>query len=495
MPTIPSSTAPAHPQTTKHAQYLGPTAPQLPYRFFHRFLAPLLSFLLIALPAAAAPLRLADEPVRLDTAGVFVRVPEGAALESRTLGAQQVTTVRLPQGLGTIVLQARPLPENEPAPAADEFTRRLAAQLLALPDPGDFNPDRDRPSTAAGAFLGPGPRLSSPAGPVRPLYLRLRGRAEDAIIERGIAAFIPAPDRVVLIDLLSSPDRAADARQTFEAVLSSVLARNPEAAERTSEIERRQGAALLASITPERFAEVIRSADPYFERLYRPADGAAAPEEVGYRRTAARPGFRGEVAGKPRDRWARSDNDEGTIVTVDARLLGDNGQRIDSKAIYFLDHSRRDETWAVQMSVRGDGPTTTWTEIGAREGRNLTVNIAQGTTARRSVNPSIRVEGYLSRVEAILLPRLLAEAGEPGEFTFASYDSQREGVVERTEVFERSPEGWTLRTTFEDGRAQTTVVRPDGATVRTTLDSGLIWEPIEFDRLFRLWSSKGLPVD
>ncbi len=461
----------------------------------HRCLSLLLAVLLIPLTAAAQPLRLADDPLRLDAAGVFVRVPEGAAIESRTLGAQQVTTVRLPESLGTIVLQARPLPDDEPAPAADEFTRRLAAQLLELPDPGDFNPERDRPTTRAGAFLGPGPRLTAPAGPVRPLYLRLAGRAEGAVVERGIAAFVPAPDRVILIDLLCSPERALRARQTFEAVLASVLARDPEAAERTSEIERRQGAALLASISPERFAEVIRSTDAFFERLYRPQEGNVAAEEVGYRRTAARPGFRGEIAGKPRDRWSRSDNDAGTIVTVDARLLGENGQRIDSKAIYFLDEFRRDETWAVQMSVRGDGPTTTWTEIGAREGRSLTVNITQGTTARRSVNPTIRVEGYLSRVEAILLPRLLAEAGEPGEFTFASYDSQREGVVERTERFERSPDGWTLRTTFEDGRAQTTVVKPDGALVRTSLDSGLIWEPIEFQSLFRLWTSQGLPVD
>lgn len=461
----------------------------------HPCLAVLLAVLFFPLTAIAQPLRLADDPVRLDAAGIFVRVPEGAALESRTLGSQQVTTVRLPEGLGTIVLQARPLPESEPAPAADEFTRRLAAQLLELPDAGDFNPDRDRPGTRAGAFLGPGPRLSSPAGPVRPLYLRLAGRVEGTVVERGIAAFVPAPDRVVLIDLLCSPERARRARQTFEAVLASVQARNPEAAERTSEIERREGAALLASISPERFAEIIRSTDAFFERLHRPKEGSAATEEVGYRRTAARPGFRGEVAGKARDRWSRSDHDPGTIVTVDARLLGENGQRVDSKAVYFVDQFRRDETWAVQMSVRGDGPTTTWTEIGAREGRSLTVNIAQGSTARRSINPSIRVEGYLSRVEAILLPRLLADAGEPGEYTFASYDSQREGVVERTEVFERSPEGWTLRTTFEDGRNQTTVIRPDGALVRTSLDSGLVWEPIEFDRLFRLWSSQGLPVD
>ena len=52
-----------------------------------------------------------------------------------------------------------------------------------------------------------------------------------------------------------------------------------------------------------------------------------------------------------------------------------------------------------------------------------------------------------------------------------------------------------LRTEYTDGRTRTAELTPSGYPVRTELDSGLVWETTDFQTLFRLWSSKGLPLD
>jgi hypothetical protein len=446
--------------------------------------------------AGTQPVRLAEEPIRLDAPGIILRVPEGAVIESRTLAGRSVATIALPDALGTILVQSERAdaenPDARALPTADETAEALIRSALGIRPESRFDPLRDRPSTPRGRFLGPGPAVAAPAGGTTPLYAEIAG---DPPVLRGVAVFQPLPDRSIVIDLLATAARGAEARATFEVVLSTVVSRDAGAASRTRELARREGAARLARLSDDRFAAIIESFSPTFERLYRPATDSSPAVERGYRRTAARLGQRGEVSGKPRDRWTQADLDAGFIVTVDARLLGETGERIDSRATYFLADDRRNETWSVTMSVRSDGPTTVWTEIGAREGRQLTVNIAQGRNARRSVTPSIRVEGFLSRVESLLLPRLLATTGQTGTFTYAVYDSQREAVVERTETLGRTARGWSLETVYEDGRSQTAEIDPAGVPVRTQLDSGLVWEPITFDRLYQIWNAKGLPLN
>ena len=464
-----------------------PTAPQT-----RPFLAAVLA-LLIGVPTLAQP-QLAEEPLRLDQPGLLLRLPVDATAQTRTLAGREATTIALPSGLGTVVLQARELsPTDTATPTPDAEAAELVARILGLDRP--FNPDRSRRSTQSGRALDPGPRLASPAGPIRPLYAEAI-RPNGSRVFRGVAVAQPSPNRRVVFDLIAPAARTDDARRTFEAVLATVTPRNANAAVRTDEARRRTAAALLAGISDERLAALVDEVQPRFERLYRPpGPNGGIADERGYRRTTARLGQRGDITGTPESRRTAAEREPGYVVTIDARLLGTAGERIDSRATYFLGQDRRTETWTITMSVRSEGPTAVWTETGARTGRDLTVSIARGTTGRRTIRPDIRVEGFLSRVEAILLPKLLAAAGEPGAYAFTAYDSQLETVQARTETLERTTSGWSLVTAFEDGRAQTSTLSPTGSPLRTDLDSGLVWEATTFDRLYDLWSRKGLPLD
>ncbi|MEM1186239.1 MAG: hypothetical protein AAGI53_14710 [Planctomycetota bacterium] len=465
--------------------------PPFPNKFLS--LAFVVLALALCLQASALP-DLADEPLRLDRAGIALRVPIGAKSETRTLANRQVTTITLPESHGTIVVQARINTQNTET-TAEQDAARLLAEAIELPDPTSFDPNRSRPRTAKGEFLGPGPVVATKGTKTRALYAKLAPRRQSDPIIRGIAVLDAADGRRVVFDLLTSGRHADSARPTFEAILATVIPRSDDLVAKANEAERRSAATLLAGLTKEELAVMLADAAPRFERLFRPGGSAATDVERGYRRTIASTGHRGDVTGTPRERWSAAEREPGYIVAVDARLLGESGERIDSKARYFLSESRRDETWSVTMSVRSEGPVAVWTETGARQGRDLTISISQGRSGRRTIRPDFKVEGFLSRVESLLLPRLLAAAAEPGTYTFNAYDSQREGVVERIESLSRTDRGWSLDTRFEDGRTQATQLSPSGTSMRTEMDSGLVWEATDFDRLYRLWSSKGLPLN
>jgi len=459
----------------------------------HYILWGALAVLALVLPTAPAaqPARLADDPITLDRAGVILRVPENTTAQTRALAGREVATLTLPDGLGVIVVQPRRTPDTgDRTPTPDRDAAELIAGILRLDRDQPFDPLRQRPATDAGRFLGPGPVVETRIGPTRALYARLRAQGAAAPVIRGVAVLPTAPDRRVVFDLITSSVHEEAARAAFEAVLASTVLRQADIAERASEARRRSAAALLADVTPDQFAGLLADETPQFERLYRPAPSGsdAEAEELGYRRTIARVGTRRDVIGS-------DDDDPGYAVAVDARLLGEDGRIIDSRALYFLSRNRREEAWSVTMSVRTDGRPTTFAETGARSGRDLTVSIARGRTGNRTIRPKLRVEGFLSRVESLLLPRVLAALADTRPLTFASFDSSTESVVERTEHLERTNDGWRLRTEYADGRGQTSALTRTGEIVRTELDSGLVWEPTDFQTLFRLWTAKGLPLD
>ncbi|MCA9299339.1 MAG: hypothetical protein KDA28_09745, partial [Phycisphaerales bacterium] len=236
-----------------------------------------------------------------------------------------------------------------------------------------------------------------------------------------------------------------------------------------------------------------------FERIYRPAPGGAEADEkeMGYRRVRAWMGSRNDLStGEP----SKDAKPDGYLLRIDGLVLLDDGRRADSKSVYFLSRDRRQEAWTMTMAIRGSGAAKpeVWSELGARSGSSMSVQVNQGGRSSHTLRPSIEGPGYISQLESYLLPQLLIRAGKPGKYAFYAYDQSAESnrlkTVELGRVDDR-PGLWRTTTRRVDEQFETADFNEYGRLIRSESSDGLIKRPIEFDRLYRIWESKGLPLD
>jgi hypothetical protein len=152
----------------------------------------------------------------------------------------------------------------------------------------------------------------------------------------------------------------------------------------------------------------------------------------------------------------------------------------------------------VRNAIRKDGKTDTVTEIGARTGKSLVVTIEGTGLPQRTVKPVFQGDGYISRVEAWLLPQLLVKSRVTSDFAFYSYQSEAGSVCLRRDTLEQpidKPDCWKLTSKLsDDKKPQVSYYNGKGELIRTELPDGSIWEPISFPRLVQLWQGKNLPM-
>lgn len=435
---------------------------------------------------------LADSPVQVPALGLKITPPIGSSSLTQSLGGQITATIILPDNIGSVGVHRRALVRDDLT--LIELEAALLKRALGLPDGATGITIDTKVSTGEGESLGRSPFIAAGGLIFRPFYIRLRD-ADNPF--QGFAILLAARTEFLLFQLYTTERHFDRAREMFEVMLATVELEDAAASDRRRGDAIEEGVARLAALTPEDYDAIIRDFPEQFERIYKPAPGGAAADEteVGYRRIKAWIGPREELTGES----PRPNSPDGYLLRIDGLVLLDEERRADSRSLYFLSRDRTQEAWSVEMAIRSRGAKPeVWSEIGARSGKNMSVQINRGGGVSHTIRPQIEGSGYISRLESYLLPQLLIKAGKPGRFAFYSYDQAAEAnrlrFFELADVPER-PGLWRVITRRTDDQGETAEYNQFARLIRVETTEGLLKRPIEFERLYSLWESKGLPLD
>lgn len=446
-----------------------------------------------------ARVTLADESLRLDTLGLSITPPAGSTSHTQSIGGRVTSSIIFPDQAGVVSIQRRTTTREDLS--LIEIEEALLKKTLDLPDAVQGVTIETQVETGVGQALGRSQFIAAAGRIIRPFYVRLNDVQDDPF--RGFAVIRTSSVDFVLFQLFA-PERDFDkAREMFEVMLQTTATDGAsEADDRRGEFVN-AGVDLFSRLTHADYEAVVKDFPEQFERIYRPAPGGAPADEqeVGYRRVRAWLGHRDELTDKqPARQTDQSREPTGYLLRIDGLVLLEDGRRADSRSIYYLSKDRRQEAWSVEMAIRhiGGGRPEVWTELGARSGRSMSVQISQGGSSTHTVRPLIEGPGYLSRLESFLVPQLIIQADKPGEYAYYSYDQTAEVNTIRSVEAERVPDRpglWRVTTRRPDEQSETSEFNEYGRLIRSETSDGLIKRPIEFDRLYSIWQSKGLPLD
>ncbi len=338
--------------------------------------------------------------------------------------------------------------------------------------------------------------LETPTAVGARFYVAIKQPSGQDLIT-GYTVFRPAPGQMVVFEINCLGSEFAKARPIYEAIVAASTIRDPEvlASERAAGVT--AGETLLGDLDGETIASFLPFG-PEWRRLYRPgATGRWSDDtEVAYQSTEIKKGSRGDLSiGRTSRSWSASEREKGFLAKVVARYL-DGDQQVDVMSSYFLSTDRTGEAWSVQMRITEGFDTFNWTETGVRSGNEIRVTIAQpdGTVTEKSwpVPPS----GYISHVEALLLPKILASRGVEGELAYYRYNSQLGEVTLRRDVFEATSAGWELTVrAHEDATEEVLTLSTTGDVIETRLGDDVRGKPQTQKEIAGIWRHKGLPLE
>ncbi len=447
------------------------------------------------------PTLLSDEWVDVPEADARLRLP-AEALATRTQNGG-VSTIDLRASTGRWTLKVSSIRGSTPAATVSEV---LDAALLDLAKRAGVlvDPKTRKPFATPVRFVEPAPgasraiRLRGATGPAERVVVAVPEEDGQGAI-RGIALVRATGDRFVLVDLFTSEANLDEGRRVFDAVLASIVIRS--GAEASAERQRliATGDALLRRWSGGELAGALPEKQEWF-RLYSPAGEDGAEKEHGYRGVRGWTGKRSELGlGNP-----GGEDPSGYLAEIVARVVQPTGGEdkawfiTDTRAVFFLSTDRREEAWSVMTTARDSRVTKgqTYSELGARSGGSMSVQLSQPGRPMRQIKPTVPPEGFLSQLETIVLPRLLVKTGAEAEAGFYAYRSDAEAVTMRRDTLKRDAAGaWELTSTFREGEpAQTSTLGADGAITQTRLFDGRRWAPTTLDELTALWKRQGLPT-
>ncbi len=445
--------------------------------------------------------RLSSNPVRIESIGLTIFLPEGAGAQTVSQGpsANIATQVAFPDASGFTAIHSKRSRDN--TLTLKGVTDNLVQKMLI--SAGKINAQGELiKGTSRASIILRDSDLNINGFAADRFYVEFPQVDREAPEVRGYTVFKTGPGRFVIFELFTDLLRLDLARVNYETMISSAEFTQGEDLDIKRGAMIRAGVAALASLSPADYRDVINASGQRWQRLYSPARSGDDLDAVehGYRRLRAWVGRRGELEPeRPESAWSDLDREPGFLLRIDALLLQDD-LRVDSQAIYFLSIDRARESWTVRMTLReGEAPPNQWEETGARDEQSMVVRIEQNSSHPRVIKPLTQSEGYISVLESYMLGPLLVRAGVPADFAFYTYQSQGEKVSLRTDSVSR-PSGvdgpFKISTRpREDGPTQTSYYRPDASLIRIERPDGRVWEPIEFERLVTLWRAKGLPLE
>jgi hypothetical protein len=461
--------------------------------------------------ATVATIELSDEPFRLESVGLTLYLPVGALAQTSRAGENASVQIMPGDANPTWLVNLQTPQSTNIQRTAPDVAEEVLNQLLASVGVIDRQVGRDGTITE---------RLVSTSGtviePVRPLelagvapearrpgarfYVRLpRGERETAVV-RGYTIFQTGPGRFVTFDLVTTEPDFARSRRAYETVVATSRFEDITAAAAARGEAVQAGTEFFARLSSSDYEAVFaRLSDQWFRLARQPAGTSDRDaQEIAYRRVRAWKGFRGEIdPRRGRNSWTSGDRQEGYLLRVDARFLQE-GRTIDSIGIYFMSPDRREEAWSLQMAIREPNrrQPATWTETGARSGRSMSITTTGTAQENVAATPHIPDRGYITQLEAFLLPHLMVHAEAAGEYGFYAYQSEQNNVRLRRDTLTRTGNTWTLVSRHnEDREPLESTFNEDGGLVRTQLPDGTLWMPTTLERLADLWRSKGLPME
>lgn len=317
---------------------------------------------------------------------------------------------------------------------------------------------------------------------------------------RGFAVAQLRDQNFVVYELFAQKADYEKLRPIFDVMIAGSRFLPPGEAEIQRGTAVEAGKRVFQSFGDEAYRQLIASRAERWFRLYKPGiNGDDA--EVGYMRFSAKNGQRGDIdPDRPKTSWGVADRQDGYVLNIDMRILQE-GRVIDSRGGYFMTTDRQHEFWNVKTGIKaavGEKPLIS-TELGARDELSMSVSIKATGAEDRTVKPILQSDAYVSRVDSFLLPQILVRSRVATEFGFYTWQSQAERVRYRSDVLEpnaEQPGTWKLTTRFADeATSQVSIYNENGDLIRTTMPEGVVWEPITFEKLLKLWTDKKLPLD
>ncbi len=470
-----------------------------------------------------AVVELAPEAVRLESVALSFYPPSHASVQTTSIGGQATIEV-IDKDVGWELLVKAPRSTNANLTAADVTNAALtdllgASGLVFDSEKGVSHNDikdiwknnqvgsikevtgfkgynglvQDR--NKAVAF----PNFPEPA---EQFFISIPSKNTEPII-RGFTAIRTAPGQFITFELVTRQSQFARAKEVYTVLLSAAKVGDPRAIAQDRAAAIGAGVALFERLTPEDLEAVLANYGERWERRYRPAPTRDPGDavELGYRRIKAWKGKRGELNPTADiKRYNIAESQDGYLVRLDARII-ENKQIIDSRSLFFVSTDRSEEAWSVSLGVQGLDHTgkAAYTETGARNGRSMTVTTSGAGNGGVTSRPVIEGAGYISRVEAYLLPQILIRAGLAGDYGFYVFQSDTGSIKLRRDSFSQPsdrPDSWQLDTRLsEDGKLQIANYTAAATLISSQLPDGTIWEPINQDKLIKLWRTKGMPMD
>lgn len=445
-------------------------------------------------PRANIP-TLRSEPYEVPNLGMSIHLPEDSLIDLSRIEGGRTTIVITPQdGSGTYVFQIHQSVSADHALELREALDAIIQQRRAFHTGQDA---RGRKVSTVRPFDRVDDLMLS-QHPAQRVYLDVP--PDPSVNVTGYTMFHTGPGQFVIIQMDAPVALFPRVRALYELMVESVRFKDPATlgAERTAALL--AGKALLAQFNHDDRLGALDN-EPRFYRIHRPASSDADSEqtEVGFQRVHL---FKGSVGDldpkKPIETWKDADRQPGYLARVEARaIVGES--IIDTVSAFFLSEDLRGELWTITMNVREKNASQTWTETGIRRDDRLTIKTSRTGLEPTTADWSPLPEGYISRVETYLLPRLVAMKKIPGDFGFYTYDSSLSKITLRRESFLAKPAdaraAWIQTTTpSENSGDATSELDARGVLIRRTTPDGQVTEPIEQERLQRLWRERKLPT-
>ncbi len=434
-----------------------------------------------------------DAPFSIPSLGLSVYLPEESGVDMSRLEGGRTTVIIRPLGSEQPwVFQIHNSISSDRTLALGAALDNIIAQRQSL----RVLRDKQGNTTSQVRAFDRVDNLVAGQHPAQRVYLDVP--TEPSVPVSGYTIFHTAPGQFVIFQMDCSAPMFPRVRALYEMLVASAQFRDPEEMNSDRAAALLAGEALLKALEPADFDAVMDDA-PRFLRVYTPAPGGAAGDatEVAYQRVQARKGLAGDLdPGRKKDRWTGADKEDGFLLRIEARSLA-QGSVVDTVSSFFLSRDRRRELWSIRMVVRSGKDREEWTETGIRRDDHLTVKTVRTGAEPTSVDWSPLPQAYLSRVESLLLPRLVSRKNLPGIFGFYTYESALAKMTLRRETFSREESGaWTVSSQqSENSQPMAGTYDASGWLLRRVSADGTIVEPTDLARLRKIWADKKLPLD
>lgn len=334
------------------------------------------------------------------------------------------------------------------------------------------------------------------------LYVHIPKPDGKAGLVRGIALTKIQAATFMRFEMVCDKSEFERARRVFEDTTATALIEDPRAEAERIKVLVKTGVAFINSITEEDFKCIAAAFPEQWERSFRlgKTGGDSDSKELSYSRYRYSFGERSTFPGIPKD--SKSSQQLGIFVQIDSRAV-DGKIVIDSQGQFYLSADRKEEFWSL-VTARKDRTAAgikdqVYTETGVRNELDMSVSRAFPDGRTDATKPQIAGEGYLSRVEALLMPQLLVRKKMTADFAFFTYQHDSRNIrLRRDSIVTLGTAGrvFEIRSRLnEDCLWQASRYRENGEFIMVDNPDGTLREPTTIEKLRTLWKSKGLPLD